>query len=89
MTLANDEEAKKVFAEARKICDDLHVPMAQLYAVHDSAAEMILDHAALLGVDAVIMGVSKRGSLWKTLRGDVIKDVVEYLPDSIPLLIHA
>ena len=89
MTLSNDEEAKKVFADARKVCDDLGVPMAQLYAVHDSAADLILDHAATLGVDAVIMGVSKRGALWKTLRGDVIKEVVEYLPDSIPLLIHA
>jgi len=89
MTLANDEEAKKVFADARKICDDMGVPMAQLYAVHPSAADLILDHAATLGVDAVIMGVSKRGALWKTLRGDVLQDVVEYLPDSIPLLIHA
>ena len=89
MTLANDEEAKKVFAEARKVCDDMNVPMAQLYAVHDSASDLILDNAAMLGVDAVIMGVSKRGALWKTLRGDVIQEVVEYLPDSIPLLIHA
>ncbi len=89
MTLANDEEAKKVFADARKVCDDLNVPMAQLYSVHDSAADLILDNAAMLGVDAVIMGVSKRGALWKTLRGDVIQDVVAYLPDSIPLLIHA
>ena len=79
----------KIFAEARKVCDDLGVAMQPLYAVYDSAAELILDHAATLGVDAVLMGVSKRGALWKTLRGDVLQEVIEYLPESIPLLIHA
>jgi hypothetical protein len=35
------------------------------------------------------MGVSKRGALWKTLRGDILQEVINYLPQSIPLLIHA
>jgi amino acid transporter/nucleotide-binding universal stress UspA family protein len=89
MTLANDEEAKKIFAEARKVCDEMGVPMAKIYVVHDSPAEMILDHAATLGVDAVLMGVSQRGALWKIMRGEVLQEVIEYLPESIPLLIHA
>lgn len=89
MALADDKEAKAIFAEAKKLCDDAGVPMVPLYAVHDSPAELILDHAATLGADAVLMGVSKRGSLWKTLRGDVLQEVIEYLPSSIPLLIHA
>jgi len=89
MTLANDKEAQQVFMDTRKLCEESGVPMVQLYAVHDSPAEMILDHAATLGVDALLMGVSKRGALWKTLRGDVIQEVINYLPQSIPLLIHA
>jgi len=89
MTLANDREANKIFADARKLCDDAGVPMVPLYAVHDSPAELILDHAATLGADAVLMGVSQRGALWKTLRGDVLQEVINYLPESIPLLIHA
>jgi nucleotide-binding universal stress UspA family protein len=89
MTLANDREAQNVFKEFRAVCDEAGVPMVPLYAVHDSAAELILDHAATLGVDAVLMGISQRGALWKTLRGDVIKEVITYLPQSIPLLIHA
>jgi nucleotide-binding universal stress UspA family protein len=89
MSLAKDPDAQQVFATARKMCDEAGVPMVQLYAVHDSPAELILDHAATLGVDAVVMGVSKRGALWKTLRGDVLQEVIEYLPESIPLLIHA
>jgi amino acid transporter/nucleotide-binding universal stress UspA family protein len=89
MTLENDKEAQGVFEEARRICDKQDVPMVPLYAVYDSPAELILDQAATMGVDAVIMGVSKRGALWKTLKGDVLQEVVNYLPDSIPLLIHA
>jgi len=89
MTLANDKEAQHVFADMRRLCDESGVPMVQLYAVHDSPAEMILDHAATLGVDALLMGISKRGTLWKTLRGDVLQEVISYLPQSIPLLIHA
>ncbi|MCY3021383.1 MAG: amino acid permease [Planctomycetota bacterium] len=89
VTLAHDKEAQKVFADVRKLCEEAGVPLVPLYAVHDSPAEVILDHAATLGVDALLMGVSKRGALWKTLRGDVLQEVINYLPQSIPLLIHA
>jgi nucleotide-binding universal stress UspA family protein len=89
MTLSNDREAQEIYVRAKKFCDDAGVPMVPLYAVSDSPADLILDHAATLGVDAVLMGVSQRGALWKTLRGDVLQEVIEYLPSSIPLLIHA
>ncbi len=89
MNLGKDKEAQDIFASAKKICDEAGVPMVPLYFVHDSPAEMVLDQAATLGVDAVVMGVSKRGALWKTLRGDVLQEVISYLPESIPLLIHA
>ncbi len=88
-TLAKDQEARDIFARAQKLCDDAGVLMVPLYVVHDSPAEIILDNAAMLGADAVLMGVSQRGALWKTLRGDVLQEVIEYLPESIPLLIHA
>jgi len=57
--------------------------------VHDSTAQMILDYAATLGVDVVLMGVSQRGALWRTLRGDLLQEVTSHLPQSIPLLLHA
>jgi nucleotide-binding universal stress UspA family protein len=89
MTLANDTEARKVFENVREMCEKEGVHMIPIYVVHDSAAEMILDYAATLGVDTVLMGVSHRGAFWRTLKGDVVQEVVEFLPDSIPLLIHA
>jgi amino acid transporter/nucleotide-binding universal stress UspA family protein len=89
MTVKADLEAMAIFMEADEICKQSDVTMIPVYAVHDSPAEVILDYAATLGVDAVLMGVSKRGALWRTLRGDIIREVMEYLPESIPLLIQA
>lgn len=89
MTLGTDTEAREIFAKAQKMCEDSGVPMMPLYAVSDSPAEIILDHAATLGVEAVIMGVSQRGALWKTLRGDLLQEVMKFLPKSIPMLVHA
>jgi nucleotide-binding universal stress UspA family protein len=89
MTIENDSEAKKIFEEAQKIADDKGVPMVPIYVVHDSPSEMILDNAATMGVDAVLMGVSQRGAVWNMLRGDILQEVIRFLPQNIPLLIHA
>jgi amino acid transporter/nucleotide-binding universal stress UspA family protein len=89
MNLAKDREAQRLFAEAREQCAAAGVPMVPLYAVHGSPAELILDHAATLGADALIMGASRRGALWKALRGDLLREVIEYLPERIPLLIYS
>lgn len=89
MTMENDPEAMRIFESARKTAEEAKVPMVPIYVVHDSPPEMILDYAALMGVDAVLMGVSQRGALYKTLRGDILQEVTKYLPQNIPLLIHA
>jgi nucleotide-binding universal stress UspA family protein len=60
------------------------VPRVPIDVVHDSPAEMILDTAAMLGADAMLIGASQRGELWKTLRGDVLQEVIEYLPEVSP-----
>jgi nucleotide-binding universal stress UspA family protein len=52
-------------------------------------AYTILDFAATYGVEAVLMGVSREGTLLRALRGDVISAVADNLPADIPLLIHA
>jgi hypothetical protein len=40
-------------------------------------------------VDYVIMGVTRRGTLFRALKGDVITQVAESLPAETTLLIHA
>jgi nucleotide-binding universal stress UspA family protein len=57
--------------------------------ISPDVAYTILDFAATYNAQAVLMGVSRVGTLMRALRGDVITAVADHLPQDIPLLIHA
>jgi nucleotide-binding universal stress UspA family protein len=84
-----DQEAVKAFAQAAEICQKAGVAMMPMYVVSPDVAYTILDFAATYGVEAVLMGVSRVGTLLRALRGDVITAVADNLPEDISLLIHA
>jgi len=84
-----DPEAVKAFALAADICRKAGVNMMPMYVVSPDVAYTILDFAATYGVEAVLMGVSRVGTLLRALRGDVITAVADNLPEDISLLIHA
>jgi amino acid transporter/nucleotide-binding universal stress UspA family protein len=84
-----DQEAVKAFAQAAEICQKAGVPMMPMYVVSPDVAYTILDFSATYGVEAVLMGVSRVGTLLRALRGDVISAVADNLPEDISLLIHA
>ena len=65
------------------------VPVRFLYTVADNISETIVDFAVTYGVSQVIIGTSKRGTLWRTMKGDVIQGVALHLPERTQLLIHA
>ena len=54
-----------------------------------SAAETIVDVAATLGVSRVILGAPQRHALMNLLRGNVIREVSNSLPEEIDLLVYA
>jgi amino acid transporter/nucleotide-binding universal stress UspA family protein len=82
-----DPEARNVFEEARRKAGD-HQPLFA-YAVSPSAAETIVDVAATLGASRVIVGAPQRNALLNLLRGNVIREVSNLLPDEIDLLVYA
>jgi amino acid transporter/nucleotide-binding universal stress UspA family protein len=82
-----DEEASKVFDEARQKAGDFQPLFA--YAVSPSAAETIVDVAATLGASRVILGAPQRSALLNLLRGNVIREVSSSLPEEIDLLVYA
>jgi nucleotide-binding universal stress UspA family protein len=73
----------------KELAKEKDVPVIPIYDSGISAADAILDHAVTLGVECLIMGISKRGALWRAFKGDVLQDVMEILPEQITLLIHA
>ena len=83
-----DPEASTIFAEAKNKTDADHAPLF-CYAVSPSAAETIVDVAATLGASRLILGAPQRNALLNLLRGNVIREVSNSLPDEIDLLVYA
>jgi hypothetical protein len=82
-----DEEASRIFGEAKQKAGEVAPLFA--YAVSPSAAETIVDVAATLGASRVILGAPQRNALLNLLRGNVIREVSNSLPEEIDLLVYA
>jgi amino acid transporter/nucleotide-binding universal stress UspA family protein len=82
-----DADASAIFAEAKQKAGDQQPLFA--YAVSPSAAETIVDVAATLGASRVILGAPQRSALVNLLRGNVIREVSNALPEEIDLLVYA
>jgi nucleotide-binding universal stress UspA family protein len=82
-----DAEASEIFAEAKRKAGNF-TPLF-CYAVSPSAADTIVDVAATLGASRVILGAPQRHALMHLLRGNVIREVSNSLPEEIDLLVYA
>jgi nucleotide-binding universal stress UspA family protein len=60
-----------------------------VYAVSENPAVTIIDIAATLGVDMLMLGAPHRSSMVKLLRGDIVAEVARDLPENIQLIIHS
>ncbi len=88
-TLDEDEQALELFERMRGKTKEAGVPLRLLYGVARDIPEAILDMAMTHGADLLLLGTTRRGTLWKAMKGDVIQAVAEQLPESVGLLIHA
>src|SRR6059058_2440886 len=84
----DDPEAAAIMATMRKLGAERDVCVLPLYAVSEDTATTILDLAATLGIDYLIIGASQRTAMAKLLRGSVATNVAAQLPDSIRLIIY-
>ena len=87
--LREDPEAQKVALQIQDMAKEAGVPAKFLYTVADNIAETIVDFAVTYGVNRVILGATKRGALWRTMKGDIIQGVAQHLPEQTQLLIQA
>jgi amino acid transporter/nucleotide-binding universal stress UspA family protein len=88
-TLEEDPDAINTFRKAQEVCTKAEVPLVPIYAVSPDVSYTILDFAATYSVNALLMGVSRRGTMLRALHGDTLTAVADQLPQDIPLLIHA
>src|SRR5216110_1862042 len=83
----DDPEANAIMSSMLKLTGERGVNVVPLYAVSQDAAATIVDLAATMGADFVIIGASQRPAMAKLLRGSVATNVAQHLPESIHLLI--
>jgi amino acid transporter/nucleotide-binding universal stress UspA family protein len=82
-----DSEAREVFLAAKSKAGDY--PVFPCYAVSDSVATTIVDITATMGASYLILGAPERKGLASLLRGNIIREVSDNLPEDIHLLVYA
>jgi amino acid transporter/nucleotide-binding universal stress UspA family protein len=82
-----DPEAAEIFAYAADRADGHTI--LPCYVVSDSVPDTIVEVAATVGTSRVILGAPRRNSLVNFLRGNLIRQVANLLPDEIHLLVYA
>ncbi|MCC7518411.1 MAG: amino acid permease [Verrucomicrobiae bacterium] len=83
-----DPHAAAIMCGALDLAKKAEVAAVPLYAVSDNPPATIVDLAATLGIDLLMLGASHRRFLTKLLKGNVAEGVVRNLPENIQLVIH-
>ncbi len=84
----DDDHASAIMSLVLKIGQEKGVTVAPIFAVSEDPATTILDLAATLGIDYMMLGASHRISMTKLLKGNVVERVAAGLPEDIQLIIH-
>ena len=83
----DDKDAVEIFKAAREAGARRGVHVLPVYTTSDNPAPIILDLAATVGVEYLILGGTHRSRFVNLLKGDVIGEVARQLPSNIHLLI--
>ena len=83
----DNPEAQAIMSLMLKLGEERGISVLPVYAVSEDPPTTIVDLAATMGVDYLIIGASQRPAMAKLLRGSVATGVAQQLPDSIQLLI--
>jgi amino acid transporter/nucleotide-binding universal stress UspA family protein len=83
----DNPEANAIMCSMLKLGEERGINVVPLYAASEDAAATIVDLAATMGIDFLVIGASQRTAMTKLLRGSVATNVAQHLPESIHLLI--
>jgi len=84
----DDRQASAIMHGILDLAEGAGVRVLPVYAVSEDPAATILDLAATLGVDILMLGAPHRRTLVSLLKGNVVTEVAAKLPENIQLLIH-
>jgi amino acid transporter/nucleotide-binding universal stress UspA family protein len=84
----DDPEAATIISLMLKLGEENGVDVLPVYAVSADPAATIVDLAATLGADFLMLGSAHRFTMAKLLKGSVAERVAAQLPENIQLIIH-
>jgi nucleotide-binding universal stress UspA family protein len=84
----DDAQASQIMYGALQLGQEASVSIVPLFLISDNPAGTILDLAATLGIDILILGSPHRRALVRLLKGNVVTEVANHLPENIQLVIH-
>lgn len=85
----NDPGASEIMTRALAMGHQYQVQVFPIYTASEDPSTTILDLAATLGVDILMLGSAQRSRLVQLLKGDVVNRVARGLPENIQLVIHS
>ena len=84
----DDEHAAAIMSLMLRLGQERGVTVAPIYAVSPDPVNTILDLAATLGIEMLLLGTSHRAALSKILKGNLVEKVSAGLPEDIQLVIY-
>jgi amino acid transporter len=85
LTLDTDPAAQALFTDFLEHGHRYGVPIIPMYDTGPDAAELIAEHAAMNGVNKVLLGTSRRGAIHKIIKGSFQRKIESFLPPDIPV----
>jgi nucleotide-binding universal stress UspA family protein len=81
------EEAREVLTDAFEFFAARGITALPIWRIAQSSGDAIAGAAKELDVESIFIGASRRGTLWRMLRGDVITRVIAQAPPQARLVI--
>lgn len=84
----DDPSAAAIMSLILKLGEEVDVCVQPIYVVSNDPSGTIVDVAATLGCDMVMLGAPHRSGMARLLKGNVVENVASQLPENIELIIH-
>jgi hypothetical protein len=84
-SIETDPAAQKAFARYLELGHQAGVPILPVYDTGTNAAEMVAENAAVHGASRVLIGTSRRGTVYHLIKGHFQRRLEALLPPEIPV----
>jgi amino acid transporter len=85
LTFDTDPVAQRTFARFLELGHAAGVPIIPVYDAGHDAAELLAEHAAMMGCARVLIGTSRRGTLHHLIKGHFQRQLESLLPPDLPV----